>query len=75
MDGILTIEEIASRYAPDWVLIGEPQTDESLGVRSGKVLFHDPDQDKVCRKAMESRSGRYALRSLGTAPHDLVLIL
>ena len=28
MDEILTIDEIQSRYAPEWVLIGEPQTDE-----------------------------------------------
>ena len=46
MDEILTIEEIEARYAPDWVLIGEPQTDESLRVQAGKVLFHGPDQDE-----------------------------
>ena len=75
MNEILTIDEIQARYAPDWVLIGEPQTDESLGVRAGKVLFHSPDQDEVCRKAAEYPPGRYALRFLGTVPDDLVLVL
>jgi hypothetical protein len=72
---VLTIEEIKARYAPDWVLIGEPETDESLKIVSGKVLFHGPDQDEVCRKAMDYQPGRYALRFLGTIPDDLVLVL
>ena len=57
------------------MLIGEPQTDESLKVLAGKVLFHSPDQDEVCLKAMEYPPGRYALRFLGTIPDDLVLVL
>ncbi len=75
MDEVLTFEEIEARYAPDWVLIGEPQTDEALNLLGGKVLFHSPDQDKVCRKAMEYPPGRYALQFLGTIPDDLVLVL
>jgi len=75
MDEVLTIEEIEARFAPDWVLIGEPQTDELLGLRAGKVLFHSPDQDEVCRKAMEYPPGRYALRFLGTLLEDVVLVL
>jgi hypothetical protein len=71
----LTIEEIEARFAPDWVLTGESETDENLGLRAGKVLFHSPDQDEVCRKAMEFPPGRYALRFLGTIPEDLVLML
>jgi hypothetical protein len=75
MDEILTIDEIKARYAPDWVLIGEPETDETLELRAGKVLFHGPDRDEVCRKAMEYPPGRYALQFLGTIPEDLVLVL
>jgi hypothetical protein len=75
MSDVLTIEEIEARYAPEWVLIGEPVTDEALRLRAGKVLFHSPDQDEVCRKATEFPPGRYALRFLGTIPEDLVLVL
>ena len=75
MDEILTIDEIQSRYAPNWVLISDHQTDESLSVRAGMILFHSPDQDEVCRKAAEYPPGRYALRFLGTVPEDLVLVL
>ena len=74
MDQILTIEEIEARYAPDWVLIGELQTDESLAVLSGKVLFHDPDRDEVYRKAREFMPGRIAVLSLGTWPENMALV-
>ena len=30
MDEFLTIDEIEARYAPDWVLIGDPQTGRNL---------------------------------------------
>ena len=32
MDEILTVEQIEARFAPDWVLIGEPQTDDEPAV-------------------------------------------
>lgn len=75
MDAVLTIEEIEARYAPDWVLIGEPQTDSSHRLLAGKVLFHSPDRDEVDRKLLELRPSRFALRYLGTLPAELALIL
>ena len=75
MDETLTIAEIEARYAPDWVLIAEPQTDEDLSLRAGKVLFHSPDRDAVYRKARELRPGRFAVRHLGSWPEDMALVL
>jgi hypothetical protein len=75
MSELLTMEEIETRYAPDWVLIGEPQTDEKLNVLGGKVLFHSPDRDEVYRKAQELRPGRFAVEYLGTWPEDMALVL
>lgn len=75
MDEMLTIEQIEARYAPEWVLIGDPQTDEGLAIRAGKVLFHGPDRDEVCRKAMDYPPGRYAVQFLGRFPEDMVLVL
>lgn len=75
MDEVLSIAEIEARYAPEWVLIGEPQTDEQLNLLAGKVLYHGTDRDEVCLKALEYPPGRYALRFLGTFPEDLVLVL
>jgi hypothetical protein len=62
MSEILTFDEIKARYAPDWVLIGEPQFDEHLNVLAGRVLYHGPDGDEVCLKAREYPRGRYALK-------------
>ena len=75
MDEVLTIEEIEARFAPDWVLIGDPQTDENQGLRGGRVLFHGPDRDEVYRKARELRLDRIAVRYLGPWPEDMALVL
>ena len=75
MDEMLTIDEIKDRYAPDWVLIGEPQIDESQRLLAGKVLFHSPDRDEVYRKAIELRPGHFAFRYLGTLPEDMAFVL
>ena len=47
MDEVLTINEIEKQYAPDWVLIADPQTDEMQRLKSGKVIFHSPDRSAV----------------------------
>jgi hypothetical protein len=75
MDGILTIDEIKARYAPDWVLIGEPQTDEFQRLSAGKVLFHSPDREEVYQKAIELRPGYFAFRFLGELPEDMAFVL
>ena len=71
---LLTFEEIRARYAPDWVLIAEPQVDENQQLQAGRVLFHRADGEEVCRKAMEYPPGRYALRFLGERPEEVVLL-
>lgn len=51
MAQVLNIDEIKSRYDGEWVLIGDPVTDESLSVIRGNVLSHSKDRDEVYRKA------------------------
>lgn len=75
MDEILTIDEIESRYASEWVLNGEPQTDEFQRLRSGKVLFHSPDREEVYRKATDLRPEHFAFRYLGELPEDMAFVL
>jgi hypothetical protein len=75
MDELMTVEEIAARFAPDWVLIGEPRTDENLSLQAGRVLFHSPDRDEVYRRAEELRPGRFAVQYLGTWPENMALVL
>ena len=75
MDEVLPMDQIEARYAPDWVLIAEPQTDDKLAVLAGKVVFHSPDRDEIYRKAMELNLDRIAVRYLGTWPEDMALVL
>lgn len=75
MSEILTIDEIQVRYAPDWVLIGEPQTDEFQRLVSGRVLFYSSDRGEVDRRLLELRPARFAFRYLGSIPEDLALVL
>ena len=74
MDEILTVEEIEARFAPEWVLIGEPQTDDEQRLLRGKVLYHSPHRDEVYRKARELGLDRIAVRYLGTWPDDMALV-
>jgi hypothetical protein len=75
MDEKLTVEEIEARFAPEWVLIGEPETDDEQRLLRGKVLYHSPDHDEIYRKATELILDRIAVRYLGTWPEDMALVL
>jgi hypothetical protein len=75
MSEVLTLDEIKTRFPSEWVLIGDPRTDESLEVLSGEVLFHSLNRDEVDRKLLELRPPRFALRYLGTLPDNMALVL
>ncbi len=75
MDEMLSIEEIEARFAPEWVLISEPQTDAEQRLLGGRVLFHGSDRDELYRKAREWGLERIAVRYLGTWPEDMALVL
>ena len=75
MDELLTIEDIKTRFAPDWVLIGEPRMDENQRLLAGKVLFHSRDREEVYRRAIELRPGHFAFRYLGELPEDMAFVL
>ena len=46
MAEILTIDQIKTRHDCEWVLIGNPVTDDSLSVQQGEVLWHTKDRDE-----------------------------
>jgi hypothetical protein len=75
MDETLTVEEIEDRFPSEWVLIGDPQTDEAQRLLAGMVLFHSPERDEVDRRLLELRPSRFAFRYLGTMPEGMALVL
>ena len=75
MEEVLTIAQIEAQFDSEWILVGEPQTNESLEVQSGKVLWHSKDRDEVYRKAVELRPRRSAMLYTGKMPKNTAVVL
>lgn len=75
MSDVLTIEEIKTRFASEWVLLEDPETSESLEVTRGTVLWHSKDRDEVYRKARELRPRHSAIVFAGSIPDEMVVVL
>ena len=71
----LTYEQIKARYDSEWVLVGEPETDETLNIRSGTVLHHSKDREEVYRRALELRPPRVAVMYAGTIPEGTAVVV
>ncbi len=75
MSEVLTSAEIEARFPAEWILVEDPQTDESLEVLGGRVRFHSKDRDEVYRKAAELRPKRFAMVYTGEIPGDMPFVL
>lgn len=75
MDDVLTITQIEAQFESEWVLVEDPQTNEALEVKSGKVLWHSKDREEVYRKAVELRPKRFAMLYTGRMPKDTAIVL
>lgn len=75
MSEVLTLAEIQSQFDSEWVLVGDPDTDESLRVQSGNFIYHSKARDEVYRKAIELRPKRFAMLYTGTLPKDTAIAL
>lgn len=75
MSDVLTVGEIESQFHSEWVLAGDPETDDSLRMQSGKVICHSKNRDEVYRKAIELHPKRFAMLYTGTLPKDTAIVL
>ena len=75
MDEILTIAEIEARFSSEWVLVEDPETDDSLELKGGRVRYHSKDRDEVYRKAVELKPSRFAVHYTGEIPTDAAVVL
>jgi len=64
-----------TRFASEWVLIEDPETTETLEVKSGKVLWHSKDRDEIYRKARELKPKHSAIAYTGRVPEEMVVVL
>ncbi|HEX9989401.1 MAG TPA: hypothetical protein VGE45_13115 [Chloroflexia bacterium] len=55
---IMSVEEINSAFESEWVLVEDPEVEENLIVKRGKVLWHGKDKDDLYRmmKELQPRS-------------------
>ena len=74
-DQMMTMKEIEKRFDAEWVLVGDPVTDDSLEVRGGRVLCHDKDRDKVYRETIRLRPKKFAMLYLGKLPGGTAIVL
>jgi hypothetical protein len=75
MGPVLSVAEMRTRYNGEWILVGDPQTDSTLGVQAGKVLSHSADRDEVYRQAAALRPARFAVLCFAVPPADTAIVL
>ena len=71
----MTLTEIKAEFDSEWVLVGDPMTDEALNVLEGRVLHHSKDRDEVYRKAVSLRPRRSAIVYTGQIPEGTAVVL
>ena len=72
---ILSLSEIKDEFDSEWVLVGDPETDENFNVIKGAVLWHSKDRDEVYRKAREISPKYSAFLYTGKTPEGEGIIL
>lgn len=72
---ITTMPEIQNRFDSEWILLGDPDTTDTLEVTKGKVLWHSKDRDEVYRKARELKPRHSAILFTGKIPEEAVVVL
>jgi hypothetical protein len=75
LEETLSIAEIESKFPSEWILLVDPETNESLEVLRGKVAWHSKDRDEVYQKAIELRPQRAAYLYTGAIPENTAVVL
>lgn len=75
MSEIISFAEIQKKFDSEWILLENPETEDNLKIRSGKVLWHSKDRDEAYRKAREFKLKHSAVVYTGKLPHDTVIVL
>ena len=75
MKETLSFSEIKRQFNSEWVLIGDPKTDDDLNIKQGVVLSHSKDRDEVYRKAREIHPNHSAILYTGRLPDDVAVAL
>ncbi|MDI6735595.1 MAG: hypothetical protein QME42_05300 [bacterium] len=75
MNETISFLEIQERFNSEWILLSDPETENGLEVKNGKLLWHSRDRDEVYRKAREFKPKHSAILYTGRLPQDAVIVL
>lgn len=75
MEQVMTIEEIEKQFDHQWVLIADPQTDDALEVKGGRVLYHSKDRDEFDRNSLGFKAARFAVLYIGKMSDEMEFVL
>ena len=75
MSKFSTFKEMQDQYEDEWVLVGDPELDKDLSVKTGVVLAHSEDRDVVYRKAMEIKPRHSAFLCFKRLARNQAIIL
>lgn len=75
MKKAISFPEIQRRFDSEWILVEDPETDESLNVKRGVVLCHSKNRDEVYRRAREIGPIHSAILYTGELPENTAIVL
>ena len=75
MEQQLTISEMMTQFSEEWLLVGDPRTNDALEVLDGRILHHSKDRDEVYRTALALHPKRCAIVFTGHMPSDTAIVL
>jgi hypothetical protein len=75
MERVMSLSEIEREFDGEWVLLVEPETDNSLRIVNGKLAHHSRYRDEVYRKAVALKPKRSAIIYTGSIPRGSEIIV
>jgi hypothetical protein len=73
--GVMTLQEMEAQFDSEWILVGDPQTNDSLEVVQGTMLCHSKDRDEVYSAAVKLRPKHSAIVYTGKMSPDEIFVL
>jgi len=71
----LTMEEIKKRYPDEWVLLGDPETNEFCQFIGGTLIEHDRDKTSVLDRSKGKKPKHSAFLYTGEPDPNVVYML